>query len=209
MNKIIALILGEYFYLRERFPIFLYVFYIHFKGKNNHFIDSTIFACLTSIGLITAYTFMGFILKIPFLKLIPFKWNYPGLLSWGIFFLVYYHISLRSNLNKLTSFTLATLATVSGGWLYEVPFFHPITMFLHRSSIFYVNGQIICLLLLSYELMKRGFKPNKLIYATLVLLITYSSLLFNNLSLLRPPLIWIMRIPACLFLTSLLGGIKN
>ena len=206
---IIALILGEYYFLRQRLPIFLYVFYTHFKEVDNPIIDSAINASLAATGLITLYTFIGFILKIPFTRLIPFRWHYPGLLTWLAFILVYYHISLRSNLNRLTSFTLTALATVGGGWLYEVPFFSPLGMFLNHNSIFYLNGQIICLLLLAYELKKMNFKPNKPIYATLILFIIYSTLIFYNMMFMKHlPDIWFMRIPTCLFLISLLGGIN-
>ena len=208
MSEIIALILGEYYYLRQTLPIILYLFYTHFKDEDNPLIDSALNASLVAIGLITAYTFIGFILKIPFRTLIPFKWNYQGALTWGVFSLVYYHICLRSNLNKLTSFTITALATVGGGWLYEIPFFHPRSMFLTHLSMFYLNGQILCLLLSAYEFRKMNFRPNKLIYATLILLLISSILLFNNLSLIRRSHTWVMRIPACLFLISLIGGIN-
>lgn len=205
-----SLFTGEYYYLRQMAPIILYILYIQFKEEDNLIINTGIFAGLLTIGMITAYSFTGFLLKIPFLKLIPLKWNYQGLLTWGTFFLVYYHIALRSNLNKLTSFTLTTLAAVGGGWLYEIPFVHSPIIFIPR-----LNIQVICLLLLAYELRKMGFKPNKLIYTTLTLLTAYSIHLFYNISLLenisvlRAPYTWFMRVPTCLFLISLLGGIKN
>ena len=206
---VLALILGEYFYLRERLPIFLYIFYIHFKEEDNLIIDTGIFAGLLTIGMITAYALIGFILKIPFKILIPFSWHYQGLLTWATFFFLCYYTSLSSTHSKLTSFTLAALATVGGGWLYEIPFYHPQSMFVLHNSIFYISGQIICLLLLAYELQKMNLKPNKLIYGTLGLLLTNSILLFNNISLLQPWHTWVIRIPACLFLLSLLGGINN
>jgi len=211
VNEVIALILGEYYFLRQRLPMFLYVFYTHFKESDNPMIDSAINASIAVIELITAYIFMGMILKIPLSCLIPFpfRWNYRALLTWGVFFMIYYHLSLRFTINKLTSFSLTTLATVGGGWLYEVPFFHPLSMFIHHNSIFYLNGQIICLILLAYEFKKMGFKPNKLIYSTLALLLLCSMLLFNNMSMLRLPYTWFIRMPTCLFLISLLGGIKN
>lgn len=205
----IALILRDYFYLRQRLPIFLYIFYIHFKKVDNSLIDTAIKTCLATIGLIFSFILTGFILKIPFTSLIPFKWHYQGPLTWGAFFLVYYRSSIRKNINKLTSFTLATLATVGAGWLYEIPFFHPPSTFTTQLSLFYINGQYLCLLLLAYEIVTMNFRPNKPIYATFFFLIIYSVLLFNNPSLLRLPYhTWFMRIPTCLFLLSLLGGIN-
>ena len=205
----LALILGEYYYLRQRLPIFLYLFYLHYKEENNPIIGTAIKTNLAAFGLITLYAFMGFILKIPFKILIPFPWHYQGLLTWAIFFFLCYYTALCSTHSKLTSFTLAALTTVGGGWLYEIPFFHPLEMFLLHNSLFYFNGQIICLLLLAYELQKMNLKPNKLIYGTLGLLLTSSILLFNNIFLLQPWHTWVIRIPVCLFFLSLLGGINN
>jgi len=205
----LPLILGEYYYLRQRLPIFIYLLYVLKRRVNSPFIDTAINSALVSIGLIITYTFTGLMLKIPFQKLIPFTWHYPGLLTWGLFFPIYYYISLRAKLNKLTSFTFATLATVGGGWLYEFSFYHPLGMFIDHNTIFYLNGQILCLLLLAYELKKMGFKPNKPVYATLTLFIMYSAITSYNMSMKWPPNSWFMRIPACLFLLSLLGGIKK
>jgi len=210
---------------------------------------------------------MAFILGVPFKTLIPFTWSYSGPITWGVFFLTYFYILIQKAGNNLTSFTLATLATFGGGWLYEIPFFHPISMFLGKGFFFYnniqimcfllilfeqrkkcptpnpiiyatlllsmflswmafpyPNGQIICLILLGYELRKMGFKPNLLTYATLILFMVFSAALFLdkdvvwqsckrilgfwNLAL-AMNVRWVYRIPASLFLLSLLSGIKK
>ena len=206
---------GGYFYLRQTLPLILYVLYRQLKEANTQIIDTFMTTGLVIIGVLFSYTFTGLMLQIPFTSIIPFQWHYQGVLTWTLFFIAYYRISLQSDPNKLKSFTLATLAAVGGGWLYEIPFFHPPAMFISQFAVYKINGQIICLLLLAYELKKTGFKPNKLIYATLALFIGYSTYLFynisllNNISVLRYPATWFMRIPACLFLISLLGGIKN
>jgi len=211
----IALLFDQYFYLRQRIPIILYVFYIHYKDSDNPIIKKIVNLGLAFIGASFMYAFTGLMLKIPFSILIPFKWCYQGIITWCIFFFVYYYISTQKGINELGSFTLATLATVGCGWLYEVSFFYPTSMFLTRSSIFYLNGQIICLLLLAYELKKMKFRPNKFIYITMIILIIFSIMLFCTKSKLfidwtwLVNYLWFYRIPASLFLLSLLSGVKR
>lgn len=217
--NILALIFSEYFHLRQTVPLIIYVFYARFRDEEHQVIEAILKMALIAIGMGTLYTIMGYILKIPLKNLIPAKLAYPTPITWGIFFLIYYYILNRKEENNLASFTLATLATVGGGWLYEVPYFHPMSMFLSRGAFFYVNAQIICLILLGYELRKKNFKINTLIISTFILYLAFSIPLFldmrgfwrkvrdilgtlNNLY-------WIYRIPASLFLLSLLSGIKK
>lgn len=207
----------DYFYLRQRIPILLYAFYTQYKEVKDSGVDNIIKIGISVIGLVVLYAFMGLISKIPISKLIHLRWEYSGILTWGIFFLVYYYFAQYSNLNKLTAFTFSTLATVGGGWLYEIPFYHPLTMFVHYNTIFYINGQIVCLILLFYELGKMGLKLNKLICITLFLFLSFSWVLFTNwlflanaLDAIHPNLLsWTYRIPTCMFLISLLGGIEK
>jgi len=214
----LSIIFREYFFLRQRIPIFLYVFYIHFRDLDNPLIDRIIITLLTFMGLISAYTFSAFILKIPFSDMIPFTWTYYGLIHWCIFFFFFFHIANRKGMNSLKSFTLATLATVGGGWLYEVPFFYPESMFISRLSIFYINTQIVCLLCLLYEFMKMKFRPNKIILTMLMIFLAFSSFLFfrkvdpiseNIINSFLINNIWFYRTPASLLLISLLSGVKN
>lgn len=212
--NILALICGEYYYLRQTLPLFLYVLYIHFKEKDHPLIDALITTGLVSIGLMTTYLIFGAILKIPFMSMIPFKWSYPGPITWATLFFAYYYILTQKNQKRLKAFTLAVLVTIGGGWLYEVPFYHPLGMFLLHNSIFYVNGQIICLLLVGYELSKMAFHPNKFIYASLLLFLAFSTTLFMNRNALWRVygslfMRWMYRAPASLFLLSLLSGVKN
>ena len=219
MSNLIVSIFQDYFYLRQRIPIFIYVFYLHFKESDNPAIGWAVKTAVSMVGLSTMYALTGLIFNIPFTRLVPFNWGYPGFVTWGIFFLIYYFIANKKVENNLTAFTFATLATVGGGWLYEIWFFHPLKMWMSNNTIFLINGQILYLILLAYELKKRGFKSNLIIVSSFIIFIFYSVLLFsifdelayqikvdfNNPFLFR----WLCRIPACLFLISLLGGIKN
>lgn len=162
-------IFDQYFYLRQTIPLFLYVFYIVFRDENEFVIETLISTSIMAVVLFLMYTTMGLIFRIPFKTLIPFTWAYLGPITWGMLFLSYFYLLTQKGQNSLTSFTLATLAIVGGGWLYEVPYFHPLSMFMGTASFFYNNAQILCLLLLISEIRKRQFKPNILIYITLIL----------------------------------------
>jgi len=210
----LSLLFKEYYYLRQTLPIFLYVFYIHFKDKDNRVIDACIKTGIISIGIGTLYFMIGMIIGIPFMNMIPFKWHYQGPITWGIFFLTYFFILTQKGNNSLIAFTLSTLAVVGGGWLYEASFWYTQSMWVTHAAIFYINGQIVCLLLLGYEFRKMGFKPNKFIGATLILLIFFSGILVIDFKWLWRQygslfMRWFYRFPACLFLLSLLSGIKK
>lgn len=211
----INLLFNEYFFFRQRLPLFLYIFYIHFRNLENPIIDKVIYYFQAIIGAMFAYTFLGLIFEVPFNRMIPFSWTYYGIVHWCLFFVIYYQIGTRKNMTNLKSFTLATLATVGGGWLYEIAYFHPESMFITRYSIFYLNGQIVCLLLLAYELRRMRFKPNKKILATLFLFLIFSGMLSFNRFEFTPFNIFLVnnlglyRIPASLLLISLLSGIQK
>jgi len=217
--NIIETFFGDYFILRQRIPFFIYYIYIKYGELENPIIDRIIITLLTFTGLISTYTLFGFIFKIPFSDIIPFNWTYYGLIHWCIFFFFFFQIANRRGMNRLKSFTLATLATVGGGWLYEVPYFHPGSMFISIYALFYINGQIIYLLLLGYELRKMNFKPNKLIWSMLILFLAFSTALFIDrvgfwhmvwdILGSRLNLMWVYRTPASLFLLSLLSGIRK
>jgi len=207
MEAINAFVTNEYFYFRQRVPIFIYIFYLHFKNKNNQGAEKIIRWGLSFVVALLSYAFIGLIMDIPFKKFIPLNWRYSGLITWGVFFLCYYYISRRITNKNLTSFTLATIATFGGGWLHEIPFYYPLSMLFNHFSIYYLDTQFFCLLLLAYELRNLNFKPNKIIYAALTLYLVFSTILYFDY-LYFIDYLWIYRIPTCLFLLSLLGGIQ-
>ena len=218
MNNFFVSLFQDYFYLRQRIPIFIYVFYLHFKDSDNPAINGSVKTIVSLIGLSTVYAITGLIFNIPFTRLIPFNWGYSGLVTWGIFFLIYYFTTNKKVKNDLIAFTFATLATVGGGWLYEISFFHPLKMWMSNNTIFLINGQILYLILLGYELKKRGFKINRNIGIALGMFLMFSLFLFLDFSgvayrfkLRWGPyaFVWFCRVPACNFLISLLGGIED
>lgn len=218
MKNLIFSFLEDYFYLRQRIPIFVYVFYLHFKDSDNPAIKGSVKIIVSLIGLSTVYAITGLIFKIPFKVLIPLGWGYAGLVTWGVFILIYYFIVNKKTKNNLTAFTFAMLAATGGGWLYEIWFFHPLKMWMNNTTIFLINGQILYLILLGYELKKRGFKINRSIGLALGVFLTFSLFLFLDFEgtayqfkMKWGPyaFVWFCRVPACNFLLSLLGGIKN
>ena len=215
MLNIIIKLLSEYHFLRQRIPIFIYVIYVHYRDLSNGIIDQLIWTFLSFIGLLTCYLTGGIILKIPFGYMLPLRWNYLGVIHWSIFFFFFYLLAIRKGLTSLGAFTLATIACAGGGWLYEVPFFYIESMFITRYSIFYINGQIICLMFLAYEFIRMRIRPNRLIVIFMVFFLAFSYYLFINST---APLYlifrhWFMRlglrVPASLFLLSLISGIEK
>lgn len=163
----LCLFFSYYSYFLHTSPFLVYVFYIIFRDTDHPLIDISLKIGLIAIGLGILGSIIGCILGISLETLFSFTWGYPGPITWGVFFITYYYILIQKQYNKLTAFTLATLATVGGGWLYEVPFFHPISMFLGSDSFFYLNGQILCIILLLSELRKKPYDPNPIIYIIL------------------------------------------
>lgn len=212
LNPIITM-LQDYFYLRQRVPLLIYLYYSKFKDENEPGVEWIIELTTLLVGITTIFMVIAFMNNIPLPTLIHIDWNYSGILTWGIFFLVYYYTGLRAHMNKLTAFTLSMLATVGGGWLYEIPFFHPIKMFISYNTIFYINSQIICLLLLVYELHKMGLKMDKKIYLGALLYLAFSGVLLINYRLMARALgglyIWSYRLPTCILLLSLLSGVNG
>ena len=215
----IQLSLIDYFWLRQRIPIFFYFFYVYFKKSDNSRLSILVKSLVFFSGLTTIYFTMGYILKIPFEKLISLRWHYSGIIIWTIFFRIYYLIIRKKNYNHITAFALSIIATAGGGWLYEMPFNSKMSFIIDLNTVFLIDGQILCLLLLGYELRKRGFQINFLTCVMFSLYIIFSIMfffnfwgivkMFNVLSGSYNLFTWLYRVPACLFLLSLLGGIEN
>ena len=265
------LIFNNYSYFLHTIPFFVYLFYIVLRDSDHPLVDKILKIGLKGLGIYLFYFIYNYIQGTSLNKLIPFKWSYPAPIIWGCFFFIYYYILRQKEEKIITSITLAILATFGGGWLYEVSFFHPVSMFLGKGSFFYVNirficlillyvevmikqlkprpillfifftssillgfnvpypnGQIICLLLLAYELIKRDFKPNRVIYIAFLFFMIFSMMLFTDrlymhqltrdifkslnikwLYIHAQYLKWIYRIPASIFLLSLLTGIRK
>ena len=215
MLGLIIKLLSEYHFLRQRIPIFIYVIYIHYRDLSNGVIDQVIWTFLSFIGLLTCYLIGGLILKIPFSYMLPLRWTYLGILHWCFFFFIFYQLAIRKGWTSLGAFTLTTLACAGGGWLYEVPFFYIESMFITRFSIFYINSQIVCVLLLFYELIRIKIRPNLLIYISGAFFMAFSYYLFVNstaplyLIFANWPMRLGLRVPASIFLLSLLSGIRK
>jgi len=215
MLSLITKLLSEYHFLRQRIPIFIYIIYIHYRDLSNGIIDQIVWTILSFIGLLTCYLIGGLFLKIPFSYMLPLRWTYLGVLHWCIFFFLFYQLAIRKGLTALGAFTLTTIACAGGGWLYEVPFFYIESMFITRYSIFYINSQIVCVLLLAYELIRMKIKPNLFIYASMTFFLSFSTYLFVNstaplyLIFANWPMRLGLRVPASIFLLSLLSGVNK
>ena len=106
----------------------------------------------------------------------------------------------------------AVLSTHFGGWLYEVPFWHPTTMFYSFRYPWVVNTQILSGVFCVYLLWKRGFKVNKtMIYAVLgyVMMSFFWGILVNPIYQTQGSrgFWWVPRVGTMFLLWSALTGI--
>jgi len=104
----------------------------------------------------------------------------------------------------------AVLSTHFGGWLYEIPFFHPASMFYSLRYPWLVNTQIVSGLFCIYLLVEKKIKANKLMLSAALWYVALS--LFY---ILKPPhrffmpmsLWWLPRVGTMTLLGSALTGI--
>lgn len=201
----------NYYFLRDYVPLIVYIFFIFFRDIENIIIDRFVDLGVLLIKILLLYVIMGFVIGISFEDLIPFKWNYEGIINWCVVFLVSYSMVVKSSYSKLYGFVLSMLIVVSGGWLYEICFFHPVKMFYKRNLLIGINTQLLCLLLYIYELKKIGIKLNSLIKGLSIFFVLFSLVLyydFNGMADyfrwdLGVRLRWFYRIPTSLLLLSL------
>lgn len=201
----------DYYFLRDYIPLIIYIFFILFRDIENIIIDKFVDLSVLLIKILLLYVIIGFVIGISLEELIPFKWNYEGIINWCVVFLVSYCKVVKSNYNKLYRFVLSMLIVVSGGWLYEICFFHPVKMFYKRNLLIGVNTQLLCLLLYIYELKRIGIKLNRLIKGLSIFFVLFSLVLYYDFYGLTyffrwdlgVRLRWFYRIPASVLLLSL------
>lgn len=215
MLDLIVTFFRGYYFFRERIPFFVYAFYLFFKDVEDYRVNAFIEAFIFGLKAILFYSFLGLVFGVGFTDWIPMDWNYSGLMNWGIFFIIYYNGLIGKEKNVLTSFTISVLAVLSGGWLYEICFFHPIGMFMNYSNLFLVDSQILCIVLLGYEFWKMGFKITYKIGIAFLVFSVFSYALFIDFRFVKNIVgsglisMWIARVPASLFLISLIGGLDE
>lgn len=204
-----TLFMSAYFYGRQRIPLFFYLLTAYAKDKPR-IRNKVVNPVLLIVSLLTVYSVGGFLINsirggLPFNELFPIRWRYSGAVTWGIFALVFYIWATKICETRIEAVNLACLAVFAGGWLYEVPYFHPYSMFFSSNAVLYLNGQIVSLILLLYELGKRGCRPRGETLAALLVYVGFS-VFISSIPRIYIHYEWFHRVPSCLLFLAL---VKN
>lgn len=212
---------SEYFYFRRIIPFMIFIIHriIILKEEHMKIINNFIILIIILLNIISMF---GMIFKIPFKSLFNLHWHYSGLCEWSIFIIIYLKYLMHIINDNLYSLNYVIQCVSCGGWLYEIPFFHPIQMFFTKGSI--INIQIVSIFLLIYLLYERDFKINDRILISLLVYILFSIHLFiyPNCWVSKPfPFVyeifpklvyctqWIVRIPTLIMLFTLSTGLRR
>jgi len=129
---------------------------------------------------------------------------------WVMFCLGLYAYGNHMSGDHVFAACYAVSATHFGGWLYEIPFWHPSTMFYSLRYPWAINTQILSGILCVYLLLGKGIRGNKImLYAALGYVATSLFFITKPLHRIYWPinLWWLPRIGVMVLLWSALTGI--
>ena len=184
-------LLGEYMLLRQLVPPIVFMFW-WFSRKYGLDGVSLAFVSVFSSVLLASY---------PKLE-VAFLWI---IYCFGVFL-----YANRVSGDHVFAACFAVLSTHFGGWLYEIPFFHPATMFFSSRYPWLVNMQIVSGVFCGFLLWKRGFKRNKTMVWAVLGYVAVSLFWIADYHIYFPVrLWWVPRVGTMILLWSTLTGIKG
>lgn len=200
-----------YFEVRAWVPLLAYVAYLLIgKRLGRNFVIIGVGSYLLAIFTLI----VGMKTGIPLSSVVGAKLSYESAVE-GMTFgtLIVSTLWMRTRDAGL-SLVSSILCLSAVGWLYEVPFWHPVSMFIHpigATSPLIVDTQIISLLLLTFTLWRRGWRPGKLFAATLIIYLissVYLAIIGGTYyyQFLYPVRDWIIRLPSYGLLLSMVHG---
>ena len=142
-------ILAEYMLLRQLVPFVVLCFFFASKMVN-HKAFSTMFVLGSSLVLMAS-----------------FPKPYVARL-WVAYCLIVYSYACHVSGDHVFAACYAILSAHFGGWLYEVPFWHPASMFYSFRYPWVVNTQIISGVFCAWLLLKRDVKVNKTMFLAIL-----------------------------------------
>ena len=173
--------------------LFVFMFW-HASKKNGSIYSSTVFILVFSASILGLY-----------------PENQRVSYLWVIFCLGVYGYGERVTGDHVWAACYAVLATHFGGWLYEIPFLHPQSMFYSVQYPWLVNMQILSGVFCLWLLTKRKIKPNKT-----MLLAALGYCAVSLFYIIKPPhplwlntSWWLSRGLTMLLLWAILTGIKG
>lgn len=143
-------LLNEYMLLRQLAPAAVLGFYWFAIKIGTPRVFSTVFVLLSSLVLLFSF-------PKPFVARL-----------WIAYCLIIYGYGYHVSGDHVFAASYAILSAHFGGWLYEVPFWHPLSMFYSFCYPWVINTQILSGVSCAWLLKKREIKPNKtMLYALL------------------------------------------
>jgi len=210
-----------YYILRDRIPFFLTIIYLYrhripIKYRSILGIQLTLFTALVAglaAGLYLKYDDMTWLAGI--------NWSAPSPLEWAVLILAGTITLIYRKIEPFTSFYMAFIAAMGGGWLYECPGwiiggFWPMAFFkVNATKVFFIEFQLFCLPLLGYIITKtKTYRRHWLMVPLIVFAVafyTYSPWLKQIL----PAYIgnygyrWVIRLPVIAMLYTYIYGVKG
>ncbi len=211
----------NYFLIRSWLPISVFLTYalLYYAAQPiaRHLYQATFIVIATTLGVTLALHVSGIKLS----TILNVNVTLEGAATSLAFAILILWYANHLTHDCLFSITTSLLSVASLGWLYEIPFYHPESMFystnpLNQSGAYYpgfIHPQLTSLILLLLTLHYRGFNTPKLLALTLPLYLIYAYYMYNYANFegiywypyaYRYVAKWLMRIPATLLLLSLL-----
>ena len=176
--------------LRQLVPAFVIGFYFVSKRVNNKVFSNVLV--------------LGFSL----ILLLSYPKQHVAILWTGCCLTVYGY-GCRMFDDHVFSACYAILSAHFGGWLYEVPFWHPPSMFFSFRYPWVINTQILSGVFCAWLLKKREIRVNKTMLLAILGYVTVSLLYIasptNSIS--KLPVWWVPRLGVVFLLGSILTGI--
>ena len=184
-------LLGEYMFLRQLVTPVVYIFWV-FSKKYRYEEFSLIFVLTFSMGLLFVY---------------------PKLEVAVLWFVYCYAMFLYGEYVSGDHVFAACYAVSSahfGGWLYEIPFFHPASMFYSFRYPWLVNTQILSGLFCVWLLAKRKIEANRIMLYGAIIYVLVTLFWLSGYRIYFPVrLWWLPRVGTMTLLGSALTGVEH
>lgn len=209
----------SYFILRDRIPFFLTIIYVYRHKIPKDFINllgayltfCSAVAVGVSIGLNSIGADMSFLAGI--------HWSAPSPIEWGIMIVVLTGV-LKQRIPLFEAFYLSFITVMGGAWIYEfLPLlFHDFSWMVffkvNAIKVFFMEFQIFCLPIVAYIIAStKEYKKQRLLLPSLILFVAWSAFRPTIEHYVRQAMFmnykWVIRIPAIIFLSLWLYGIKG
>jgi len=210
----------SYYILRDRIPFFLTLIYFHRHRVNRLTRDYMGYYLALSSMVVTSVASFLYLQGNDMTNLAGISWSAPSPIEWGLFICASYFILFIRGIPSFEAFYLSFITAMGGGWLYE---FSPLLVNgfkwrvffkVNAVKVFFMEFQIFCLPILVFIIYKtKEYKHHWTLKITGPLLVLFYGLNKQVIAFVQQNLLysyrWWVRLPAILFLFSVIYGIKG